>query len=583
MKKKFLMVFILLITVGVVISGMLSLSLIKTNHEKDVKVNLIKNAKLIKHFVETNGPIGSMNEWLGDFDQDTDTRVTFIDAFGLVILDSQVEDLTGLENHGNRPEIKEAYKGHIGIDKRFSTSIERDLYYVAIPVDHPVVKVIRLSIPLDDLTTYIDNMVISIVVAALVGVVFATLLGIRFLNMFTKPLGDLTQATQNIAKGNFGEQVAVQSDDEIGQLATSFNTMSVELQDSIQELRTSDATNQAILTSMVNGLIAVDHDTRIMFINRTAQKMFNLKEEELIGQPLIEALKGHDLAGLFPKDFDLYSSMKKEIEFHDPHRYYKVFTSVVKEKEKEENHLGLLMSFIDVTQMRQLENMRKDFVANVSHELKTPLTSIQGFVETLKEGAAEDKALRDRFINIIEIEAIRLKSLIDDILVLSDIEKSTIDHNIGDVDLKQTVNEIVGMMEQIAHKKQVAFSYHVSDRLPVIKANPVWVKQMFINLVENGIKYTPKGGQVSLNIQDNDHGIKIIVEDNGIGIAEEHLDRLFERFYRVDKARSKKEGGTGLGLAIVKHIVLAMKGDIRVVSQVDQGTSFFIDIPLDSK
>lgn len=572
------MVFVLLISVGVVISGMLSLSLIKTNYEKNVKDNLIENAKLVKYFVETNGPINSMDHWLTKFNQETDTRITFVDGYGGVVLDSKV-DKSKLENHANRPEIQEAFKGQIGVHRRFSASIKKELYYVAIPVDHDVVKVIRVSIPLNNITAYLDSMVISVVLAALVGVLLATLLGLRFLKMFTKPLGDLTEATKMIAKGDFGEQVRVQSNDEVGQLATSFNSMSSDLYQLIHEIKESNAMNQSILTSMVNGVIAVDEGMNIMFINRAAQRMFHLDEEKLIGKNVSQALEDHPIQALFPEDFNLYSNLKGELELEDSLNVYKVFSSVIKERDCEERHLGLLMSFVDITQMRQLENMRKDFVANVSHELKTPLTSIQGFIETLKEGAGDDKVIRDRFINIIEIEAGRLKQLIDDILVLSDIERSSHDHQLSEIDLEEVVHEIAGLLNQIAVKKKIDFSYRIDKDLAPLKANRVWLKQLLINLIENGIKYTQEDGRVSLSIQDHNQGVKIVVEDNGIGISEEHIDRLFERFYRVDKARSKKEGGTGLGLAIVKHIVLAMKGDIHVVSEPDQGTAFYIDLP----
>ena len=203
----------------------------------------------------------------------------------------------------------------------------------------------------------------------------------------------------------------------------------------------------------------------------------------------------------------------------------------------------------------------------------------QGFIETLKEGAADNKEIRDKFIDIIDIEASRLTYLIDDILVLSDIEKSTGDHHITELTPYDIVGEISGMMDQIAKKKSIDVSYIMAENMAPIMANKVWMKQMLINLIDNGIKYTPEGGSVKVQFSDVIDHYLISVKDNGIGIAPEHLERLFERFYRVDKARSKKEGGTGLGLAIVKHIVLSMDGDINVISEVDKGTEFSIRIP----
>ena len=577
-KKKFLLVFVLLISVGVVISSMLSLSLIKTNYEKNIKDSLLENGQLVASYLQTKDDLDSMESWLKIYSRQTNTRVTLIDINGEVVLDSQVDKNT-LGNHQDRPEIVEALKGNVGVQKRFSEANQEKLYYVAFPIKDDKVKVIRMAMPLNNLTHYLDNMVLNIFVASIIGILFATLLGLRFLNMFTKPLADLTQATDKIAKGDFGEQVKVHSDDEIGKLAMSFNSMSLELYQSIHEIKESNSTNKAILKSMVNGVIAVDESTNIMFINKSAQKMFKLVEKDLIGKNVIEALKNHPLGSLFPKSFDVYSGIKGEIELEEPYRVYKVFSSMIKDLERDNHYVGQLMSFIDITQMRQLENMRKDFVANVSHELKTPLTSIQGFIETLKEGASEDKALRDRFINIIDIEAGRLKKLIDDILVLSDIEKNFVDHQDELIDFETLIFEVSSMLNQIALKKNIELTYSISENLPDIRTSKVWFKQLLINLLDNGIKYTPENGKVSLSMHETSEGMTITVKDNGIGISDEHIDRLFERFYRVDKARSKKEGGTGLGLAIVKHIVLALHGDIKVVSQPDKGTTFYIDLP----
>lgn len=561
-----------------VISSMLSLSLIKTNYEKNIKDSLLENGQLVASYLETKDDLDSMESWLKIYSRQTNTRVTLIDINGEVVLDSQVDKNT-LGNHQDRPEIVEALKGNVGVQKRFSEANQEKLYYVAFPIKDDKVKVIRMAMPLNNLTHYLDNMVLNIFVASIIGILFATLLGLRFLNMFTKPLADLTQATDKIAKGDFGEQVKVHSEDEIGKLAMSFNSMSLELYQSIHEIKESNSTNKAILKSMVNGVIAVDESTNIMFINKSAQKMFKLVEKDLIGKNVIDALKNHPLGSLFPKGFDVYSGIKGEIELEEPYRVYKVFTSMIKDLERDNHYVGQLMSFIDITQMRQLENMRKDFVANVSHELKTPLTSIQGFIETLKEGASEDKDLRDRFINIIDIEAGRLKKLIDDILVLSDIEKNFVDHQDELIDFEALIVEVSSMLDQIALKKNIELTYSISENLPDIRTSKVWFKQLLVNLLDNGIKYTPENGKVSLSMHETSEGMTITVKDNGIGISDEHIDRLFERFYRVDKARSKKEGGTGLGLAIVKHIVLALHGDIKVVSQPDKGTTFYIDLP----
>lgn len=560
------------------ISGILSIGLLKTNYEDNIRENLIENATIIKHLIETEGTPQAFNNFIEGLKEQIDTRMTLIDENGVVLIDSDI-DASLLDNHGTRPEVRVAFNNEIGTSKRYSDSIKKEMYYVALPVDSEYVKVVRLSIPLKTLTEYSDRIVGNILVAAFAGVLLATLLGIRFLNMFTGPLADLTEATRSIAKGNFGEQVYFSSDDEIGQLAESFNIMSLELNKRIEELKESNMNNYAILKSMINGVIAIDNDLNIMFINSAAQQMFDIEEKEIKSINVSKAFQDHPLSILFNEEFSIYGDVKSELTLEHPHRVYRIFSNVIRDKDHTQNNMGLLLSFVDITQMRQLENMRKDFVANVSHELKTPLTSIQGFIETLKEGAADNKPVRDKFIDIIDIEANRLKQLIDDILVLSDIEKSTAVSQDTAVDLKDVLSEISEMMKQIAERKAIQVHYELPKQLSSLQGNKVWLKQMLINLIDNGIKYTPENGEVWLRVNENYKEFELVVEDNGIGIEADHLERLFERFYRVDKARSKKAGGTGLGLAIVKHIVLSMKGSITVESEVDQGTRFIIKLP----
>lgn len=568
-----------MVSLGVVISGILSIGLLRTNYEENVKDNLIENARILKHILETEDELLDVSDLFRGLDDHIDTRISLIAKDGTVLLDTAINE-SKLNNHATRPEIIAAYKGQIGVSKRYSDSVDKDMYYVALPVDTEV-AVVRLSIPLRNLTEYTDRIVGNILIAAFVGVVLATLLGIRFLNMFTEPLGALTEATKNIAMGNYGEQVFVSSDDELGQLAYSFNSMSMELDKRIIELNESNNTNYAILKSMINGVIAVDNEYRIMFINKAAQEMFDVKEKTLKGHDVIDAFKDHQLSQLFDSDFDIYGQVQSEIEIDDGQttKVFRVFSNVIRDRDFLQNNMGLLLSFVDISQMKQVENMRKEFVANVSHELKTPLTSIQGFIETLKEGAGDNKEIRDKFIDIIDIEATRLKYLIDDILVLSDIEKSQGDHHVSEIVPYEIVEEISGMLDQIAKKKDIKVTYTMAKDMAPLIANKVWIKQMLINLIDNGIKYTPEGGQVDIAFSDVIDHYLISIKDNGIGIAPEHLERLFERFYRVDKARSKKEGGTGLGLAIVKHIVLSMDGDINVTSEIDKGTEFTIRIP----
>jgi two-component system phosphate regulon sensor histidine kinase PhoR len=258
---------------------------------------------------------------------------------------------------------------------------------------------------------------------------------------------------------------------------------------------------------------------------------------------------------------------------------YNVYANPIREFKEGGRNIGVVMIFQDITEIRQLETMRKEFVANVSHELKTPLTSIKGFVETLRGGAIDDTRVRDRFLEIVDLEAGRLSALINDLLVLSEIERRTEEGPREPIDLLQVVSDVVLMLEDKASVKSIDLVRILPSAIPLLTGNPNWMKQMLINLVDNAIKYTPEGGRIVIKIEVDAKNYRFSVRDNGIGISREHLGRLFERFYRVDKARSRDEGGTGLGLAIVKHIVLAFDGDISIQSEPGRGSEFMVRIP----
>lgn len=258
---------------------------------------------------------------------------------------------------------------------------------------------------------------------------------------------------------------------------------------------------------------------------------------------------------------------------------YNVYANPIREYKEGGRSIGVVMIFQDITEIRQLETMRKQFVANVSHELKTPLTSIKGFVETLRGGAVEDVRVRDRFLEIVEAEAGRLSQLIDDLLVLTDIERRTEDGLHEPIDVAKAISDVALMLQEMADAKGIVLLKIIPDWVPTLHGNPHWFKQMLINLMDNAIKYTQEGGRVTIKVAFDERSLTLSVRDNGIGIEREHLGRLFERFYRVDKSRSRDVGGTGLGLAIVKHIVLSFGGQISVKSEPGKGSEFTAKLP----
>lgn len=587
MDKRILFTFILVVLVAVLVTGFLSYNLLKVIEIELIKDRLINSSILIREFIINEDDVANLNfnDIAKEYSEHIETRVTFINEEGWVIGDSNA-DIKKLQNHKDRPEVKKALEEKkTGYNKRFSDSLKLEMYYVAIPIEisGSNVAVIRLSVPLS-VIDYWNNVLLKYLLISIVsGLIIAIILSLRFIQRVTDPIKQLIQVTKKIANGNYGEKVYVRTGDEIGILAKNFNTMSDKLVYTINKMEERNSRTKAILSSMVNAVIALDINKKIIFVNTAAEVMFNFEEVDVKGKHILEIHSNTTLDEIITKTIETNLSHKAEIQMSNVKRsIININTNTIKLEEKGNRKIGVVVIFQDVTEIRKLETMRKDFVANVSHEIKTPLTSIRGFIETLKNGAIEEKKLRDKFFNIIEIEASRLTSLIDDILILSDIENKQNIISKDLIDLNQTLEEILDIMNEIAKKKEIKLISNINNNLANIYGNKGRFKQMVINLIDNAIKYTPKNGSVTLNSFEYDNKVVIKIKDTGIGIEKKHLPRLFERFYRVDKARTRQVGGTGLGLAIVKHIVISFNGTIKVKSELNKGSEFTIKLPINT-
>lgn len=584
MQKKLYLLFTFIIVLCMTLTGLLSHSLIKQSYLKGVERNLTDSSLFIMDYylAEENIESDYVKNRLIQMGHDFEMRITLIDSEGSVLVDSEADAAT-MDNHKDREEVKKALTGEVGTSKRYSKTKSIDMFYMAFPVENSnsPVAVIRLSVPLHDIEAYNQQLIINIGIAVLIGLLFSLLIGYRLLGSILLPIKSLKVLANKVADGQYNEKALITNDDEIGDLARSFNHMTTEITKNIKEINAQNSKMNAILTSLVNVVIAVDREMRVMFMNREAEKLFGISEGEAQGRYVLEVFRNSAILDQVKDLLKAREHIKTEIEIHDrTYRHYHVYANPILDFTSNPQNIGVVMVFQDVTDIRKLENMRKDFVANVSHELKTPLTSIKGFVETLKNGAVDNVAVRDRFLDIIEMEAMRLTHLINDLLVLSDIEKRN-DNGFKDViNLKKTTEEVIIMLTVAAEQKNIALSADIEEDLPEIYGNPNWLKQMLINLIDNGIKYSLEGGQVAILLKKEGNSILLSVKDNGIGIASEHQERLFERFYRVDKARSRNVGGTGLGLAIVKHIVLSFEGEIQVKSELEKGSEFIVKLPI---
>ncbi len=502
-------------------------------------------------------------------------RITFIDLKGVVKGDSQADYLK-MENHNDRIEIKEAIKGNTGIDIRQSETLGVKMLYIAVPFKELDV-VARVAVPLSELSN-INNMIwFYSILTMLFGLLITTFVSLKITELIVRPIKNFNEASKEISAGNYSKRITIRTKDELGELADSYNEMAAKLDIMIFDLNYKKIELESIVSSIKNSIVAVDSLGKIILINPAACELFKIsKEKAVYGDDISEHIRNNQLNVLLDETIKNNESYEKEIVFDG--KLLIVNTCPFKQKETDLDNSGAVILVQDITKIRKLEELKTEFVSNVTHELKTPITSIRGFIETLKNGSMDNPEVSAKFLDIIDIEAERLHSLIEDILQLSEIENKTEDSDLERVGLKTAIDDVFAIVQKNADEKDVNLTNNVDMSISV-NMNKNRMKQMFINLVDNGIKYNQKGGSVTIDAYNEEGKTIIKVRDTGIGIPKENLGRIFERFYRVDKGRSRDMGGTGLGLSIVKHIAGLYSGDITVISEIGKGTEFTIKIP----
>ncbi|SHM07307.1 two-component system, OmpR family, phosphate regulon sensor histidine kinase PhoR [Caldanaerovirga acetigignens] len=407
------------------------------------------------------------------------------------------------------------------------------------------------------------------------GALLSTLIWKRVSSLI-KPLETMVDVARNFTNGNFSRTVHVNSQSEIGKLSKELNLLAKKLRVTMEENEENKILMNELLESLEDGVLLVDDENKIIFVNASANKIVNLDAKKAVGKKLISVVRHYELNEAVNKAINLGIPVYKEITLLPSDKILKA--SIIPFKDKREKTAGCIVVVKDLTEIKRIEKMRTDFICNISHELKTPLTSIRGFVETLNDGAYQNPALAKRFLKIIEKEVGRLCRLIDNMLDLSMIEMNQIRLNIKDVCAQEIIKEVGVIFENRLREKDLAYYEKFQEKLPKVKADPDWLRQIFVNLMDNAVKYTPNGGNVWIEAESKGDMVEFRVCDNGRGIPEKDIPRIFERFYRVDKHRAAGNGGSGLGLAIVKHLVKAFGGDIRVESKVNQGSKFIFTL-----
>ena len=489
-------------------------------------------------------------------------RFTLIDNNGIVLYDNEEKSS---ENHKDRIEIKEALEKGEGYSKRYSDTIKANFLYYATRLDNNFV--IRSSVPIYTITILQkENIMYCLLILALV-ITGSIFLSLRLVRKIIEPVKELESVTLKMTQGDYKIRADVKTNDELGTLGNSFNNMADQLQIKIHEVVEKQTKIESILKSMESGVIAVDTHNSVISINPCAELLLGIKKS-IVGECLLDYVNDYDINKFLVQE----KENDKEIKIlHPIERDFKIKKSEMLDGVE---NIGKVITFQDITDINRVELMRSQFVANVSHELKTPLTSIKGFAETLK--FVKDEETREKFLDIIDKEAERLSRLINDILVLSSIESNLI-ADVDEFEPELVIEEVLNIMRKIAINRNIKLEFKNNNSKYILGDRDKFY-QLGLNLIENAIKYSKDtSGQVEVLSYNKDEYYCLIVKDNGIGIPKEDIPRIFERFYRVDKSR--KKGGTGLGLAIVKHIVKIFNGEINVKSEIGEGTIFEVKIP----
>lgn len=580
MRKRLLINYIITLVLSALITGALAFYFIQTSYFDSKEEKLITNLNLIEGILKENYKDATKVNFYRlayDLSLKTNSRVTFIDIFGWPLADS-INNSIIFEDHSHSLEYRYAIRGERNIVKKYSEEIGKKYFYIAVPPirvgDREVI--LRLGDSYDDVDLLVEQFAMYFVVALGMGIVFSIVVSYISVRKIVKPIKELTIASKQIAKGEFDKRINVNTKDEIEELSVSFNQMASRLKATINQLKDANADLDAILSSINDGIIALDENNTITLANQSVSKILGIDVKDIVGKNIGDALRDLEYIEEIEECVNSPDDFYTEIKVKDKDtRYISLSTYPIV---KDSSPIGQLLVFRDITSFVNVENMRKNFVANVSHELRTPLTSISGFVETLKIKKLDEET-REKVLDIIEFETERLVKLINELLDLSKIESIKDVRNLSKVYIEDDIHDVLKLLEPQINNNKLSIELNIEDKLNPIHGDKELFRRLFMNLVENSIKYNNLGGYIKINISNYENGIMLIVEDSGIGIPEEDLPLIFERFFRVDKSRSNNREGTGLGLAIVKHIVSYFGGSIDVESQLGQGSKFIVKLP----
>ncbi len=560
----------LLITIVVsLIIVFYSVNVIKKWNEQTLTEELHKIALSLKPSIQQY--IYQQNDQLDLFiknsGHDLEVRITVIAPDGKVMADS-LSDPESMENHSDRPEIIKALQGLKFKNFRFSSTLRSNMLYLAIPLkqEDTIVGVLRTSMFVQDIRSLSRNIRNQIFGMAAIMLLLSLVVIFLVSKSISTPISKIVEASRKVSQGDYNVRVFSKDKGEIGELTQSFNEMVKRQQQLFTKISNSREELQTIVGSIKEGLLVVDQEGKILLTNKSFDQITGTTHPE--GKKYWEVCRNTDFYDFMQKSIVEKTNTTGQLEINGK-TYITSFNFLISLQR-------VVITFHDISEIKQLETIKRDFITNVSHELKTPLTSIKGFVETLEAESSENN---QKYLTIIKRNTDRLINIVNDLLLLTRLEDKVLSKEKQNVNIKHLLDSIIPLFEPMLKKKNLDFTLNAAEGLPSIQGDAFKLEDMFVNLLDNAIKYTEKGG-ITIRLSTEEQWLRCDIKDTGIGIPGKHLDRIFERFFVLDPSRSKTTGGTGLGLSIVKHIVLMHKGTIEVSSTVNKGTTFTIRLPI---
>ncbi len=571
--------FTLLVIIGMTALGFYLTGNIRSSQLENLRYSLKNQAEIVTEAVlpVITEPDGTENiiAFTSKLGEIIEARITVIAPDGTVLADSK-EDIRIMENHASRPEFRDAVSDGFGESTRYSTTLNSNMMYVAVPVyNHGEISgVVRVALPLTDVEELLGRVRASIVIALIITVFMVVLAAWLITRLLTRPLREVTEASRRIASGELTQKINAGTTDETAELARSFNQMSLRLTEMMETITEDRARLAGILDNIVDGVIMTDTEGKVVLANKAIEKIFHIKNEDLISMPLIEILRDHEISELMELCLD--SNREQVAQFES--ELFKRFLRAIAVPLKGRKIKGTLILFQDLTEVRNLQTMRRELIGNISHEFRTPLAGIKAMVETLQDGAIDEKDTAIDFLLRIDSEVDRLTQMVSELTELSKIETGEAELKLELLDIRRLANEVVSQLSPQAERKQLSILKNFAEDLPAIRADRERIRQVIINLLHNAIKFTEPGGSITIRVTTDRDALTIDITDTGIGIASDDLPHIFERFYKADRARTG--GGTGIGLAIARHVIEAHGGSIHALSQPGKGSTFSFSLPV---